>query len=124
MDQKTEIKNNTEQLLKTIQEKSKKIDTSNKEKLNKNLSLKIDKDSFKSDFLKSDNVKRITINNESNTASLNLYNHFVMAVMGDLYKSDFGQLKNSLTKTSEMIVFNSMVNEELNKTPEPFLKAL
>lgn len=114
----------TEQILKNIRDESRNIDITNKEKLDKNQSLKLSKDEFKTDFLNSAYVKSISINNEKNTASLNLYNGYVMAIMGNIYKANFSDIKNNLKTTSEMIVFNRMVGSELKNNSKPFIDSL
>jgi hypothetical protein len=114
----------TKELIETIKTESKKIDITQKEKTNKNHSLQIPKDDFKKNIAFSQNVKTCTINNETNTISLNLYNGFVCMVMSDLHKSDFNTIRNSLNSTSEYIVFNRLIAKEIKNNPIEFLNRL
>ena len=114
----------TAQLLDSIREQSKKIDKSNKDKLDKNQSLKLSRDEWKPEFLDSDKLKSISVNLEKNTLSLNMNNGFILAVMSRVYEVDFNSIKNQLQNTSEMIVFNSIISKEIKNKPAPFLKGI
>jgi len=122
MDTKRQEK--TERLYSKIKADSKQIDITSKDRADKNQSLKLAKSEFKPLFLDSDKISRITINNETNSINLNLYNGFILAVMSNIYDVDFNALKSRLISTSEFICFNRIISAELKNNQKPFMTAL
>jgi len=122
MDTKRQEK--TERLYSKIKADSKQIDITSKDRADKNQSLKLAKSEFKPLFLDSDKISRITINNETNSINLNLYNGFILAVMSNIYDVDFNNLKGRLQTTSEFICFNRIISAELKNNQKPFMTAL
>lgn len=121
---KMENSKKIELLHKQIVTESKQIDLNSREKSNKNISIKLPKSDFTPAFLESENIKSVSINNETNSLSLNLYNGFILSVMTKVYDVDFVDLKSRLKATSEFIVFNRLISKEIKNNQKPFLSAL
>jgi hypothetical protein len=121
---KNEIFENTEKVLSEIKTESEKVNIRNLKKLDANQSLKLSCDGFNSSYIGNAHIKSISINNESNTLSLNLYNGFILSVMSDIYKADFPYIKGRLDNVAYMMVFNALISKELRENPKPFLTAL
>lgn len=116
----------TEKLLKTIRESAKEINGQQKEKTNRNISLRVTKEWLKENMSKtfSEKVKTVSINNESGTVSINLLNGFVLSVVGKLYNANMSYIKDNLKTVSEYMAFNRILSTEIKENAEAFLKEL
>ena len=121
--EKTENKG-VKELVQSIRENAKKLDKREYEKLDKNQSLKLNLEQWQSQFVENANIKSISISNEKNTISLNLYNSFVMGVMGEIYKVNMTDVKRELSGVAEYMYFNRMLSKEVKNNTEAFLKRL
>jgi len=128
MDKKANTENKTEQILNKLNVDavsiSKKETTNASKKLNENIAVSLAIDEFKTDFLKSANIKSFKADLENNTISLLCYNSFIMSIMADIYKADFNGIKSKCNTRELMVSFNRMVSAEVKNNTKPFLNSL
>lgn len=118
------MENKTENLLSEIRKQALTYDVTQKDKLDKNVSLKVAKSDFKASWLNSGVIARMTIDNMKNTIAINMTNGYIMAIMTKVYNADFNSIKSALKTTSEYCVFNGIISKELRENQKPFLNGL